>query len=139
MNTIEYEGSDEKIINLEVFAYPMLNDSGNPVAIVEYVRDITQRKKAEEIIQDRSKFQGVLEMAGAVSHELNQPMQVVSIISEMLMADFKQDHSNYENIKTIKEQTMRMGTITEKLMRVTRYETKDYLKGKIIDIDRAVE
>ena len=107
--------------------------------IFEDVRDITQRKKAEEIIQDRNKFQGVLEMAGAVSHELNQPMQVVSIISEMLMADFKQDNSNYENIKTIKEQTMRMGTITEKLMRVTRYETKDYLKGKIIDIDRAVE
>ena len=128
-----------KLLKEDEFIPETMSTSYVARAIFEDVRDITQRKKAEEIIQDRSKFQGVLEMAGAVSHELNQPMQVVSIISEMLMADFKQDNSNYENIKTIKEQTMRMGTITEKLMRVTRYETKDYLKGKNIDIDRAVE
>ena len=34
----------------------------------------------------------------------------------------------------------RMGVITRKLMKITRYETKDYLKGvRIIDIDRAAD
>jgi hypothetical protein len=31
-----------------------------------------------------------------------------------------------------------MGTITHKLRGITRHETMDYLKGKIIDIDKAV-
>ena len=39
----------------------------------------------------------------------------------------------------IKGQIDRVGEITKKLMRVKRYETKGYLKGKIIDIDRATE
>ena len=33
-----------------------------------------------------------------------------------------------------------MGGITRKLMKITRYETKDYVKGvRIIDIDRAAD
>ena len=78
-------------------------------------------------------------MAGAVSHELNQPLQVVSVTSQLLMTDFKPGHTGIKNLKTIQEQTLRMGMITEKLMRVAKYETKDYLKGKIIDIDKAVD
>ncbi len=43
----------------------------------------------------------------------------------------------YSNIKKIKGQVDRMGEITRKLMTITRYKTKDYLKGKIIDIYKA--
>jgi PAS domain-containing protein len=55
----------------EVFAFPMHDDSGRAIGVVEYVRDITQRKQAEEAIFEREKLQGVLEMAGAVCHEMN--------------------------------------------------------------------
>jgi len=38
----------------------------------------------------------------------------------------------------IKEQIDEMGSITRKLMRITKYETKDYTEGSIIiDIDKA--
>jgi hypothetical protein len=42
-----------------------------------------------------------------------------------------------ERIVKIKEQIDRLATTTQKLAGITRYETKDYLKGKIIDIDKA--
>ncbi len=38
-------------------------------------------------MREREKLQGLLEMAGAVCHELNQPLQVVSGFSEMLLMD----------------------------------------------------
>ena len=78
-------------------------------------------------------------MSGAVCHELNQPMQVVSGISELLMRDVEDNSPLYENIKTIKEQIDRMGAITKKLTGVTKYKTKGYLRGKIIDIDEATK
>ena len=100
-------------------------------------RQIASRRRAEEELLRQEKLQGVIEMAGAVCHELNQPLQVVSGISELLMMDVEDDNPFNGNVKTIKEQVVRMGEITRKLMRITKYETKDYLKGKIIDIDKA--
>lgn len=88
-------------------------------------------------LAEKEKLQGVIEMAGAVCHEMNQPMQIVSGFSELLMMDIEDDNPFYKNLKGIQEQIKRMGKITTKLMRITRYETKNYLKRKIVDIDRS--
>jgi C4-dicarboxylate-specific signal transduction histidine kinase len=102
-------------------------------------REIDERKRAEQERIEKEKLQGIIEMSGAVCHELNQPMQVVSGTSVLLMMNIQDDNPLYENIKTVKEQIDRMGTITKKLMGITKYITKDYLKGKIIDIDKATK
>ena len=86
---------------------------------------------------EQEKFQGVIEMAGAVCHELNQPMQAISGYSELLLMDVSKDSTQHVNLEKIKSQVDRMGAITKKLMRITKYETMDYLESKIIDIDKA--
>lgn len=101
--------------------------------------DITDRRRTEQERIQREKLQGIIEMAGAVCHEMNQPMQVVSLTSELLNIDSNNNPLLNENLTKIKDQIDRMSAITQKLMGITRYETKDYLKGKIIDIDKAAE
>jgi len=88
-------------------------------------------------LAEKEKLQDVMEMAGAVCHELNQPLQSISIYSEILMMDIDKKNPTYEKIKEIKGQVDRMGEITKKLMHITKYETKGYLRGQIIDIDKA--
>ena len=78
-------------------------------------------------------------MAGAVCHELNQPMQAIYGISELLKMDLNEDNPPNENIKKMLEEMDKMAKITTKLMVITKYKTKDYLEGKIIDIERASE
>lgn len=99
-------------------------------------RDITDKKNAQTEQLNREKLQGVLEMAGAVCHELNQPLQSLSGYSELLLMDIDniRDKQLYERINKIKQQTERMGEITKKLMGITKYKTKVYLTEKIIDI-----
>lgn len=103
------------------------------------ISDISWRKQAEAERLQKEKLQGVIEMAGAVCHELNQPMQVVSGYSELLMMGIKDDNPLYDKINRIKKQVDRMGDITKKLMGIAKYETKNYVSGKIIDIDKAME
>jgi len=79
----------------------------------------------------------IFEMTGTICHELSQPMQAISGNSELILMDIQEDNPFYRNIKIIKDQVDRMGNITRKLKTITRYKTKDYIKGKIIDIDRA--
>jgi signal transduction histidine kinase len=70
---------------------------------------------------------------------MNQPIQVITGYSELMLMDTSEDNPLYKKIKIISEQIDKLALITEKLMNVTKYETKDYLESKIIDIDRASE
>lgn len=90
-------------------------------------------------LAEQEKLQGVIEMAGAVCHELNQPLQAVSGYFELIMMDVKENSSIFAKIENIKKQIDRMSEITQKLMRITRYETKDYLKRRIIDLEKAAD
>ena len=91
----------------------------------------------QDVLIEKERLQGVLETAGAVCHEMNQPLQAVSGISELLLLDCEESDPIFRKIETIKELTDRMGSITKKLMRITKYETKEFLKARIIDIDKA--
>jgi DNA-binding response OmpR family regulator len=88
-------------------------------------------------MMEQEKLQGVLEMAGALCHELNQPLQVVLGLSEIILMDIKAGDPNFKNLKNIKDQIDRIGKVTQKIMTITRYQSKPYLKSKIVDIDRA--
>lgn len=89
----------------------------------------------------RQRLQGVLEMAGAVCHELNQPLQVVSGYTEMLMTEVKEDDPIRESLEKILEGVEKMGNLTSKLMQITDYQTRGYLDGKlsIIDINKSAK
>ena len=86
---------------------------------------------------EKEKLQVIFEMTGAICHELTQPMQAISGNSELMLMSIQKDSPLYRNAKTIKDQVDRMGEITRKLKRVTRYKTKDYINSKIIDLDSA--
>ncbi len=83
------------------------------------------------------KMKGALEMAGAVCHELNQPLQVLLGISQLISEDAKKSDPIHDDLKLIGEHIGKMGIITKKLMNITKYKTKSYLKSNIIDIDEA--
>ncbi len=88
-------------------------------------------------MRERDKFQGILEMAGAVCHELNQPLQVVSGCSELVLMDLEIDDPNYKMLKRIHAGIERIGKLTRKIMNVTSYQSKPYLQSKIVDLDQA--
>lgn len=104
-------------------------------------RDIAERKKAEEERLNFERLQGVLEMAGAVCHELSQPLQIISGFIDMLSMDLKEDDPQYikpnEIYNEIHNEIQRMSKMNKKIMKITKYETKEYLNSIIIDIDKS--
>jgi len=109
------------------------------------IRDIGDLKKAEEEVRkmeedrkQKERLQIILETAGAVCHELNQPLMAISGYSELILMGLKKEDPLYEKNAKILEQVSRMGEITGKLMGITKYKTKTFGRGgKIIDIDQA--
>lgn len=94
------------------------------------------RSESERIYCE--KLQAVLETAGAICHELNQPMMAISGNTELLMGTLDTDDPHYPRLTKIKIQVERMGAITQKLMGITRYETRKYVKGtRIVDLEKS--
>lgn len=106
--------------------------------IRELRQTIKELNLAEDERLEKKKLEGVVEMAGAICHELNQPIQTISGFSELMM--MKADESNplFNYAIKIKQQVDRMGQITGKLMRITSYRTKNHdAVTSIIDIEEA--
>ncbi len=100
-------------------------------------RQLKYRLQSEEESCSLAKLQGVLETAGAVCHELNQPMQALTGYSKLMLMSIVKDSPHYHKANAIQEQVKRLSGITAKLQTITHYASKDYLNGKIIDIDKA--
>ena len=121
-------------------AHIILNSADNedPLAwTIVSVTDLSEQKAAEQEKIEREKLQGVLEMAGAVCHELSQPLQSILGYSELLIMESNDDDmTNFnKSLDTIIEQTTRIGKITKKLSGITKYKTVDYAGNtKIFDI-----
>jgi len=105
------------------------------------ISDISWRKQAELELLQKEKLQAVVETAGAVCHEMNQPMQVALVqLAECLVMDEFEAEPLKQIAENIRQQLNAMREMSRKLMHITRYETRDYIKGeKIIDIDKSSE
>ncbi len=101
------------------------------------INNITVRKQAEVLLLEKKKLQGVLEMAGAICHELSQPLQVISGFSSILLMDINESNPLYKPIKGIEAGISRADILMKKIMGITRYQSKPYLKNTIVDIEKA--
>ena len=110
----------------------------NRVELISRIRSVlTQRMLVEKIVE-HEKLQGVLEMAGAVCHEMNQPLQAVTWATELLLGEIPEEDHLFTAVRDITRNIEKIGTITRKLQGITRYKTMKYVGDmKIIDIERA--
>jgi PAS domain S-box-containing protein len=107
-------------------------------AVLGYFMDITQQKQTAEDLRDKEKLRAILEMAGAVSHELNNPLQVVLIGIRKLEDATLEPAQKADLIQLVKKHTLRIMELSSKIQRISKYATKDYVQGKkIVDIDAA--
>jgi len=134
---VDYEMNLRQADNTLFPVHVRLNSTGgdDPMSwTIGTFTDISQRRAAEKETADRDRLQGVLEMAGAVCHEINQPLQAIIGYSELL--DLEPDQAQVANsIRAIKSQAARLGKITTNLANITQYKTVAYPgQNKIVDI-----
>jgi len=111
---------------------------GRLAARLFVLQDTTTSKHAQDDRLDSEKLKAALEMAGAVCHKLNQPIQGIYGYAELLMLKMAPEDPMFRKVAAIKTQTEKMGEITNKLMGITRYRTARYTSGEtIVDIDQS--
>jgi signal transduction histidine kinase len=79
---------------------------------------------------ERERMQGILELAGAVCHEMSQPLMAAIGYSDLISEQVLKDDPLCEMISKMRAQIIRAGKITKRLMKITKYETKEFTQAK---------
>jgi PAS domain S-box-containing protein len=114
-----------------LFEVTLAFDSNNQISgAFAFVSDITERNKDYQLTT-------AIETAGAICHELHQPMQTIYGSVELMLLEMKEKDKGYEFVTIIKESIDRMNKITNQLANITKYKTKKYIDKVIIDLEKS--
>ncbi len=104
-------------------------------AITIYLSGRLSREIEKNI--EQKKLAAAVELAGATAHELRQPMTVIQNLVTLFSEKLKnREPLAEEEMNIIVDQTKKMNDVIKKMLNITSYKTKDYLRGKkIVDID----
>lgn len=87
-------------------------------------------------LSEHERSRGVLQMAGAVAHEMNQPLQTILTSIQLLTLDLPAADPNQEVLTVLKDAVKRLGQVTHRVMNITHGHTKQYLSehSEIVDL-----
>jgi two-component system cell cycle response regulator len=95
-------------------------------------------KRTQDKLIQKEKEAAIVEMAGAASHELNQPLTAIMGNLQLVMAKLHPGDPLVERMGKVMSQVDRMVEMVKKIGQITRYRTKKYAENiKIVDIDQA--
>ncbi|UCD66845.1 MAG: PAS domain S-box protein [Deltaproteobacteria bacterium] len=128
---------------LEIKALPRFDEDKNLMGVVHVVRDITDKRKAEEqhdklqaqLIQ-MQKMETVGRLAGGIAHDFNNILSAIIGYSELVLNDLPEDSEAYQDVETIKESGEKAAVLTGQLLAFSR---KQVLKMQPVDLNKVIE
>ena len=100
-------------------------------------QDVTDLKEAENRLVEGERLKAAISTAGAVCHQLNQPLQVMAAKTELMQ--LKPDPANLAaDLRELLKEIERMAKITHRLQNITDYKTIEYIDDiRILDLDKS--
>lgn len=132
-----YEG--RKVSYLSITTYPMLDENGSVIRVVEMARNITRLKKSGDHLYHVQKLIFLGKLASSLAHELNNPVGVILGFADLLLEKMEPNSKNYNILKTIERQGLNCKRIVENLLSFARHpEETEYSANVNASVDRVL-
>jgi PAS domain S-box-containing protein len=88
---IRFFKKDLSLFATEISATLLLDQAGRPLSYMIIIRDISQRKKLEMQLIHSDRMAGLGEMASGIAHEINQPLNTISMAMDNILGEIATD------------------------------------------------
>jgi len=149
---IPKRSSDGKVIGwLDVYSFPLVDTaSGQLNGVIEYVRDITGRRQAEEEKEkmrtqlfQAQKMEAIGILAGGIAHDFNNLLTTIQGYTELAMMGLNEDDPLHHDLKQIHLAAMRAADLTRQLLLFSRRQPMEFaplnIKRMVDDLQKMLE
>ena len=121
---------------LQIFSYPILDEKGNLLSVIEYMKDITEEQRLQEQLIQSEKLAGIGILASGVAHEINNPLSGIIGMAEVALEeeDISKSRSYLMDIMSCAE---RIAEIVRGLKSYSRAAKKGELG--VVDLNEVLE
>lgn len=128
---------DGHYVWLETSCKSITDDTGKVVEIIGVTRDISDRKKSEDLLRQSDKLSIVGQLAASVAHEIRNPLTSLKGFIQFLQESQEIDPSNYYSI--MDKELNRIDQIMGQLLLLAKPQVRTYKKTCLKEIIEFVE
>jgi len=121
---------------LQIFSYPILDEKGDLLSVIEYVKDITEEQQLQEQLIQSEKLAGIGILASGITHEINNPLSGIIGMTEIALEE-EDPSKNKEYLNDILNCAQRIGEIVKGLKSYSRVAKKEDLSP--VDLNEVLE
>ncbi len=103
---------------------------GEPVTVLSIARDLTERKRMNELLRRKEKITAMGELAGGVAHEIRNPLNAINVIAQRFEYEFEPDRGKEDYrklVRTVRDEVKRVNRIINQFLEFAR-PSKIYLE-----------
>ena len=112
-------------LDVSITATPHEEALGEVVAVSSIVRDVSERRRAEEERRRGERLEVVSTLAGGVAHEVNNQMTVVLGMGEFVLRALGPSHAQSEDVRGMVGAAARAARMSQQLLAFSRQQLLD--------------
>ncbi len=110
---------------VEIRSYPMKDDDGATVSVIETINDVTSRRRLEEQLRNAQKLEAVGQLAGGIAHDFNNILTAIIGYGNLLQMTIREDDPLRSKVDHIVTAADKAANLTQGLLTYSRKQLID--------------
>jgi two-component system, cell cycle sensor histidine kinase and response regulator CckA len=115
---------------------PLRDGQGTITHFISNDRDITDRRRMEDQLQQAQKMDAIGRLAGGVAHDFNNLLMVISSYAELMLDSLSPQHPLRRNVDEIQKASRRAADLTRQLLAFGRKQIQTL---QLLDLNSIIE
>jgi len=120
---------------VEIRSYPMKDDKGVTVSVIETINDITSRRRLEEQLRNAQKLEAVGQLAGGIAHDFNNILTAILGYGNLLQMTISEGDPLRSKVDHIVAAADKAASLTQSLL---TYSRKQLINPRPVNLNEII-
>ena len=127
-------GPDKNKIILDISTFPIKDEEGRVLQVIEYMRNITDRVKLEDQLLYQERLAGIGELAAGIAHEIRNPLGSITASSQFVLNKYRLPDPVKKHLKIILRNSENANRIIKDLLDFAKPREISFKKSNIKNV-----